>query len=224
MTPYRLSLTDDGHLWFCIPLRGGWTACYLLVPRDGRPVVVELRLLPTPSECVVHIRPDGSPQGHHEPPGETGLTAAVLKDRVVIGRHIYEVLPAALRSMRDGQIGRSPVVLGGRQTTLFDALFGKLINPDMPPKRGRRGPKGRTDAELAKLAADYLKACESGSRSPVADVARVRGMTDMALRTVLYRARKRGLLTKQTTGRAGGQLTPRARVLLRHGSKRRVTR
>ena len=204
-------------MWFCVELRGGWTACYLLRGRDGRPVVVELRVLPSP----VNTAPDGSPVGHHEAPGD-GLTAATLKDRVVMGRHVYELLPAAMQQSRGG-VGATPVRdAEGRQLTLFDAFFGALgFNPSAKPRRGRRGPKPFPDRHYAALAADYVDACSSGSRSPVKDVATARGMTPAALRTALHRARNRGLLTRQTAGRAGGQLTRRAKRLHRGKEKTR---
>lgn len=216
-TRFRFGITEAGHLWFCLTLRGGWTACYRVIGREGRPVVAELRVLPTPPGEVAHAREGEGPQGHHEPPGG-GLTAATLRDEVVMGRHVYEILPEALGSVRRG-VGATRVRSGGRDTTLFDALFGSLgFNPGQKPKRGRRGPKARPDREFAELAARYLAACESGSRRPVADVAEREGRSLEAVRQDLYRARKKGLLTRQTAGRAGGQLTPRAKKLLKKGS------
>ncbi|MGH9380853.1 MAG: hypothetical protein ACRD2Z_09610, partial [Thermoanaerobaculia bacterium] len=188
--------------------------------------MAELRVVPTPPPdaegrpVVVHFRPDGEPLGHHEPPGD-GLTAGLLKDELVVGRHIYEYFPRALRQARDSAVWSLPVVFEGKdgevkqETTLFDLYFGSRgFDPEVKPKRPRRGPKGWPDEDYARLADAYLKACESGSRSPVADVAAERGMTADALRQALHRARRRGLLTRQTTGRAGGELTPRARALL----------
>lgn len=214
-TRFRFLVREAGDLWFCLTLRGGWTACYHLTGREGRPVVDELRVFPTPPGEVAHAHPDtGEPKGHHEAPGD-GLTAATLRDEVVMGRHVYEILPAALGSVRRG-VGATRVRSGGQDTTLFDALFGSLgFNPGQKPKRGRRGPKARPDREFAELAAEYIAACEEGSRRPVADIAERQGRSLEAVRQDLYRARKKGLLTRQTAGRAGGQLTPRAKALLR---------
>ena len=208
----RVSLvlnSDANEAWFHVQLRGGWTAVYRLTPRDGRPVVAELRVLPSP----VNTKPDGEPLGSHEIPGD-GLTAAILKDEVIIGRHIYEYLPDHLRQTRRG-VGSAPVRVGGRASTLYDALVGSLsFDLESKPPRTRRGPKSWPDEDYARLAADYVQACESGSRSPVADVAKAREMKTSALRAALDRARKRGLLTRETGGRAGGQLTPKAKALL----------
>jgi len=211
----RVSLVgnpDHNEAWFSVELRGGWTAVYRLIPRDGRPIVTELRVLPSDEKVLVgapvHTTANGEPLGGHEIPGD-GLTAAVLKNEIVMGRHIYELLPAWLRKNRHSHF-----------STFFASLLGSLgFDLERKPRRGRRGPKGWPEEEYAQLAADYVRACESGSRSPVVDVAKARGMKDSALRAALSRARERGLLTRQTGGRAGGQLTPRAKALLRPASQ-----
>lgn len=212
---YRFATTADGqNLWFCLALKEGWTACYRLLPRDGRPVVVEVRVVPTPPDAVVNIDEDGNPVGHHEPPGD-GLTAAILKNRLVVGRHIYELLPDALRRVRS-TVGSYPFTLpDGTETTLYEAVVGALgFDVDKKPKRGKRGPKPEPEEDLAELVAEYLEACKTSSR-PVVDVAEARGMTPGAVRGAMYRARKRGLLTRQTAGRAGGKLTKRGKAALR---------
>jgi len=209
----RLVFNPPNEAWFYVQLRGGWTAVYRLTPRDGRPVVAELRVLPSP---VNTKRDNGEPLGGHEIPGD-GLTAAILKDEVVIGQHIYNLLPAFLRQTRRG-VGAAPVGVGGR--TLFDTLVGPLsFDLERKPQRTRRGPKGWPDEDYARLAADYVRAWGSGSHSPAVDVAKVYGMKVSAVRAALNRARKRGLLTPGTGGRAGGQLTPRAKALLRPASQ-----
>ena len=210
----RLSLVvdpDADTVWFYVALRrGGWTAAYRLVSTNRRPVVVELRVFPTNGINIdIPLK---------VPPDPSGLTAALLKEEVVMGRHIYEMLPAWLRQVRNG-VGSDPIKnTEGGVVTLYDSLLGCMFNPEVKPRHGRRGPKGWPDEEYARLASDYLTACKSGSRSPVADVAKARGTTVSALRATLNRARKRGLLTSQKGGRAGGQLTPQAKALLRPAS------
>ena len=203
---YTFATTDAGHLWFCVQVAGGdFNACYRLVPRDGRPLVAEFRLVPT-AHCDdrrVNIRPDGEPLGDPEPVG-AGITAGLLKTDVPIGEHIYEVLPAALKKHRDGPFG-----------ALYTLTVGELgFDPEKKPQRGRRGPKGWPDEEYARLAAAYVERCAAGSRSPVVDVATAHGMTPDGVRGSLSRARKKGLLTRQTQGRAGGQLTAKAKKLI----------
>lgn len=199
----RLVFVTEGELWLYVELRKGWTACYRIQAVNGRPMAAELRVLPTP----VNVTKEGQPSGHHEPPGD-GLTAGLLKDEVLLGRHVYELLPAALRSSSTGWSG-----------PLLERFFGSLgFGPDFKPERGRRGPKGEPDEYYARLAAAYVKTCKKGSPSPVANMAKARGVSAATLRQALLRARKRGLLTRQTAGKAGGELTPRAKSLLKKGS------
>ena len=209
---YTFATTDAGHLWFCVLIAGGdFNACYRLVPKGGRPVVAELRVVPT-AHCDdrrVNIRPDGEPLGDPEPVGD-GITAGLLKTGVPITEHIYEVLPAALKKHRDGPLG-----------ALYTLTVGALgFEPDKKPQRGRRGPKGWPDEEYARLASAYVERCKAGSRSPVVDVAAAHGMSPDGVRAALHRARGRELLTRQTQGRAGGELTAKAKRLLRQAQKK----
>lgn len=199
---FTLSTTEGDGLWFCLALDGGWTACYRLIPADGRPVVAELRVVPAPPGAVVNIQADGSPLGHYEPPAG-GLTAATLRDEVTLAAHVYELLPRALQS--SGTSGHD----------WLSQLFGALGFDPREPRRPRRGPTGWPDADYARLAADYLAFVEAGSRRPVIDLALARNEPEETVRQQLVRARRRGLLTRQTAGKAGGQLTERAKRLLK---------
>lgn len=85
-------------------------------------------------------------------PAGDGLTAAVLKDQVVIGRHIFDLLPRYLRQRRSPEnVGATRVRVGDRITTLYDVTVGALgFDPERRPRRGRRGPKGWPDEEYAR--------------------------------------------------------------------------
>lgn len=197
----RFAGRSDGGLWFCVRLRGGWTACYRLMPSDGRPTVAELRVLPTPPGEVVHVDGDNV-VGHHETP-EGGLTAGLLKDEVVVGRHVYERLPNELRRAKAHE-------------DLYEVFFGSLaFDPESKPPRARRGPKADPPEDYARWAATYVKFCEAGERAPVVATAEAHNTEPETMRSRLERARRRGLLTRQTAGRAGGELTDRARELLK---------
>lgn len=202
------------HYWFIVPLKEGWRVAYRLFERDGRPIVVELRIFPLAGD-VPDLHPgDWSVEvlGFDAPYPKDGLKASLLKDQVIIGRHIYTMLPALLKKYK------------GPGRALFEALFGGLgIDPDVKPRMPRRGPKGWPDEEYAALASEYVKRCEKESRSPVVDLAASHKMSLSALRAALHRARKRGLLTPQTQGLAGGKLTPRAKALLRTTARKRKT-
>lgn len=73
-----------------------------------------------------------------------------------------------------------------------------------PTKRG-----ARDDAYYAGWAAHYVRLAGTSS-SPVADLAEKFGVTRDRVRNVVHLARQRGLLTRGTHGRAGGELTDKA--------------
>lgn len=74
-------------------------------------------------------------------------------------------------------------------------------------------PGGSRERHLAGLAARYVILCgETGS--PTKALATERIMSAATVRDQLARARDKGLLTKPGSGRAGGELTPKAKALL----------
>ena len=169
---------------------------YRVLPRDGTVVVAEVR-----------VYSEG-------PPPAKGITARLLRDEVVIGKHVYGALPALLARAR-GDALEEPHRRMAR--TLFDAWVGSLGFTDTVAPAGHRGPKGRPLRDYAKLAKDYVDGCSAGGRSPVADLAAKRGMTPVGMRAALNRAREKGMLTRQRQGSAGGRLTPRAVALCGNG-------
>ncbi len=78
------------------------------------------------------------------------------------------------------------------------------------PRPGRRG---RPDAFYARLAAQYVELLKTSS-TPTKDLAALRDYSASSTRDFLNQARKRGLLTRASEGRAGGELTDKARGLL----------
>jgi hypothetical protein len=75
-----------------------------------------------------------------------------------------------------------------------------------------RARADRDDVKLAELAREYVK--RIGERAPARILARDLDYAEKSISKLIRRARVRGLLTSTTKGRAGGQLTPRALVLL----------
>ena len=84
-------------------------------------------------------------------------------------------------------------------------------------QRPRPGRKGRPDWEYALWASRYVSACEQDPARPIALlVKRFSGHKESMLRAILYKARRRGLLTDTPQkGRAGGVLTALAVRLLK---------
>jgi hypothetical protein len=84
-------------------------------------------------------------------------------------------------------------------------------------QRPRPGREGRKDWEYALWASRYVSACEQDPARPIALlVKRFSGHKESMLRAILYKARRRGLLTDAPQkGRAGGTLTNKAVHLLK---------
>jgi hypothetical protein len=112
-----------------------------------------------------------------------------------------EVTARLLRSMPIGAIHEAVNAhLAGR-----GEVKGRL--PD-PTKRG-----ARDDAYYAGWAAHYVRLAGASS-APVSELAEKFGVTRDRVRNVLHLARQRGLLTRGTHGRAGGELTDKALAAL----------
>jgi hypothetical protein len=79
----------------------------------------------------------------------------------------------------------------------------------------RTGRRGRPDREYAEIAYEYVQlAGDSDVSKPLKELAERRIISDSQLRNLLHEARRRKLLTKAPTGKAGGTLTNKARSLL----------
>lgn len=122
------------------------------------------------------------------PPG--GITQEVVR-RVSLGSFGPYVL-AAKSFVDTGRAGRS-----------------------IPPRPRPRRASGRDDLFYARLARDYVAAIKDGSRSPVKDLAERRNEPLSRLRDMVHQARERGLLSCGGAGVRGGELLPRAKILLR---------
>ena len=192
-------------LWVCVPLPPAWRAEYRLAIQDQHLVVAELRVFPcapdAPNETWA-----GDLTGLHSrvPPG--GLSATILKRvrigaDIAAGRHILRWLDSQAR--QKGQ--QSAVVEGLRTKSLAD--FGRPKPQAGSPESGRRGlPR----SVYVKVARAYQQAIAAGSRRPVVDTAAAlvgRKATRQELAQTsqrIFRARRLGLLTRTSQGRAGG--------------------
>lgn len=195
-------------LWLLVDTPAGWRAAYRVVAREGRPVVAELRLFPLDDAPGLEAAQWSTELCGDRAvvPGD-GLTSRVLKETAVPGRHVFELLPQAVKEALASGVQFDQVNVS--------ALLGALGFNDATKAEPRRG---RPPALLryARLCADYVAACKAGSRSPVEAVARLHRIKLETARQMLHRSRaKYGLLTRQTAGLPGGELTPRCRALLR---------
>jgi len=190
-------------------LPDGWQCTYRVVAQDGQPVVAEL--------C---IHPSGEvPRG--------GLNTRVLR-QVRLGKHVAALTGVIRRSLSRGRAREErtvdiPAAPGRAPQTRIDFgpddidrdLFEGLGFEKPPPERRPGRPRSTSDRELADLAAAYVTAIEEGSVNPVAVAALERSYSHSHARDKLHEARERGLLTRPpTAGRAGGELTQKARALV----------
>lgn len=203
-------------MYVVLPLDEHWDSYVRFTAEDGHPVITELRILPTlmdqPLNGIIPTfdggdwRPDAPDGGDWRPDApEGGLTSRALR-RVHLGRALelaYEQLERWLD--RDQRSGRP--------------MPSKFTREAVSAPR-RPGSKGRDDRFYVAVASLYVEALERGSRRPVVDAAQElsakrRGVFEPAyVRDVLHVARQRGLLSRPPKGRAGGQLTDKARALL----------
>lgn len=118
--------------------------------------------------------------------------------------------------------------LGGFLELVDDALevdyrLGTLSDGGWRRKVRRPGRSGRPEVFYAEWAQRYVDALSQAPRTPIQwliDAEEVAGReraTAAQLRAYVNRARERGLLTASPPGKAGGELTSKARRLLREG-------
>ncbi len=225
--------------WLEVQLDRGWLCAYRLVPKDGRPVVAEVRVYPAGSGK----EPPGQWRGEwlggraHVPHG--GVTSRLLR-LVRVGQHgkirgqIFKRMeewaakdfPEFLKRLPKAKQKQWAKLTAGKDIDDFyfytpkQALrdLGLLPHTATRPKRGR---KGLPDLEYARAAARYAKALDAGSKQPVLVVSRARRISVDQARDLIYRARRGGMLTPAGGhGRASGYLTPKAKKLLRTGPRR----
>jgi hypothetical protein len=193
-------------IWFEVPLEGDWQTApwrvaYRVRPWRDRVVVVEVRVFP-------HLGSPGKPPGEWN--GETGVVpeggmpARLIRDRLVLGTHIHDLLPAFLNRTR-----KSLPAFAFRD---LDKLGYPAQVRKGPGVGAGKGPMGRTDRELTEIAAVYVT---KRGKSPVKATAEELGFSVAVVRDAIHKARRKGLLTRTQQGRAGGKLTSRAEVLLR---------
>ena len=211
----RLLIRSDavvaGNVWLEVPIDPHWLAASRLAVQDGHLVVAEVRLFPRETGGRrVPGRWRGVVLGTRAPVPRGGLTARTLR-AVRLGEHLkhtHEVL--AWFQRKHGKVlfeaGHSLEALG-------------LLPPDQDrPRRARNA--GQPDRFYATLATTYVQLVSRGVRHPIRTIARRRHIGSEKVRDWIREARVRGLLTMGTQGRAGGQLTPLARRVLKSPSSR----
>lgn len=94
----------------------------------------------------------------------------------------------------------------------MDLFYGEGTARSM---RRRRPPvSGRSEQGLAEWAQRYVEVLPSAKGRPIAALAEQFNYSTTHVRDVIARARREGFLTPTPRGRAGGELTDKARMLL----------
>lgn len=87
------------------------------------------------------------------------------------------------------------------------------MSRDKAGRLRRPGRRGRPDKDYAEIAAEYVEAM-ANSEAPVKHLAAKLNYGEQTIRALLHEARERDLLTDASKGKAGGQLTEKARRML----------
>jgi hypothetical protein len=223
-TSKELGLVLDRSVWFETRIAPRWIVAFRIVNQRGQPVIAESRIFP---EEPAHY-PPGRWSGEYGapatvPPG--GLSARALRQirTQAFKADLHKIMTRKITSYKGK---RSEEAWG---TEEWESVFPGVPLLTVPPPT-TRGRKGRSDRELARIAAAYERAYMA-NRPSIAAVAKAARLSLPQARDAVRRARTRGLLSgggKQ--GKGGGLLMPLAREILkqdvkgkggkRHGTKR----
>ena len=234
-TEKDIGLILDRSDWVEIPLER-WMVAYRVVDQRGQPVIAELRIFPREK----HKRPPGQWSGMfggtvHVPPG--GLTARLLRE---VRRRKFRA------SLRELVAGWTAALKQHQDKWLTDPNLSRHLTPEeiedvrqfrpekmvgeaLPwmrskePATSKRGRKGRTDLELARIAAAYEHAYLTGRQSAIGAVAKQFKLSPSQARDAVHRARIRRLLSPASKqGQGGGLLTPFGQIVLKQSKKGRT--
>jgi hypothetical protein len=193
------------RLFISIRLGDGWQVEYRLRKQQERHVVEELRIFLSPES---------------EPLPLGGLPARVVK-QVTLGA-AYEALRDYAKSILEGRSrdgGSGQYLSPDEAREHWDRLVAEPLEAFDEAAPRRPGRAGRPDLFYARIAESYVRFVRAGSRSPVKDLAKALRSygdwySDGTVSQLVFTARDRDLLSPSPVGRAGGDLTPKARGLL----------
>jgi hypothetical protein len=215
--------TATDELWFEAQL-GEWVAAWRLLPQGGRVVLGELRLFPSePRRKPGRWSADRLGDRAQVPGG--GITVKELRRLVLeIGEHRRQALSEVSQWVGKQERRERPLAYPFGPEGLFErhglseALVeqtqgiggGGIVATHLPPRRMRRDERF-----YAEMAAAYAEAVAAGNNRPIDTIADAIGRSRNTVKDVIREARARRLLTETTHGRAGGQLTAKAKKLLK---------
>jgi hypothetical protein len=209
-------------LWVEEEIGDGWTAAFRVFEQAGRLVVGELRVFPTePDEGnpQASAYPDTGvrPAGHWSA-DQLGDRSATVPDGGLTARKLRDVRLEAVRVNARELLARARLEEGAPVDELF-APGGLLAERRIDSATFDRSARGRRaahdDAFLANVAAVYVALVRSGSKRPTPETAYEIRYSITQTKRFIAQARERGLLTETVKRRAGGELTDKAREILR---------
>ena len=200
--------------WAVFPIDdGAWTGAYRIASQDGQPVLAEIRIYPTDLRRPWTDRQ--SDDGRTGVPPRGGLTARLLRS-VKLGHHAAVIRRRIAESAAGGTLKEQRAAESPVQDFNRDIVRSLGFEPPAAGQGKKPGRPRRPDLFYARIAARYVEELEAGNRRPTAAVAESSHFSAPHIRDAVHEARVRGLLTRPPSqGRPGGQLTDRARSLLR---------
>ena len=186
----------------------GWVMCEIYELVDGRRVVAEVRIYPTPpgwylepdyKPVATHVRMFGERAYKDDVVPRGGVTARLMQRARLGHRHAEDVIVDYRKTLKER--------FGDKAAERFDATLGEV------PRR--RGGPALPDIYYADIAVQYEMCCNSGSRSPIKDLTEALKVSDAKIRSDIRRARQKGFLEPATMmGAAGGEATEKAHQLV----------
>jgi hypothetical protein len=183
--------------------------------KSDRPVVAEVRLFP--DDPLVS-----------RGPGEWSEQASAVPSEGIPGRALRDLrltFPLERFSRFLRLVERDPKLA-------IQLLGAHGIPPGAKPAKRRPGRAGREDAYYLAFALAYVERLAEGSRRPIQDLAErppkaIKGYVSDGLvaspatvRDIIHQARVRGLLSASPKGRPGGELTRKAKGMLKRSGDR----
>ena len=174
----------------------GWWIQAVFTEQEGLPILKEL-----------HIRPS---RGKPTPAG--GITSRWLRSLRLTPA--FEAIRAAAASeIVSPGIQVYPDWLGDQAEEVSRELFHEqtlhLADSDLHRRPGR---PPLSASVYAQVAVEYERIVNSGSNSPIPQLAKKLGYSPSRTRDLVWQARQRGYLTPTRPGRAGGRATEKART------------
>lgn len=205
--------------WVEAAIDDQWIAAYRLIAQEGSPVIAEIRIFPAETERPLEMGSGALPKfpgmwsaevrGSLATAPAGGITARLIR-KVKVGEH-QKFVDQFLTELHQ-HYGNAPFESSGPAAVLG------IRPPGMRQRHSNRGRKGRPDIFYARLAEEYHKKVNiRGSRKPIFEMARRRGIDIKKMRAMIHEARMRDLLGpkgEMVWGRWRGFLTQKARRML----------